>query len=79
VEIKSDYGHDAFLLEVERLGELARDFLAGVEREAVRLADPANGRTPPAEEREQKIYPLSRTNTTRVALRSVDSRKRETA
>ena len=29
VEIKSDYGHDAFLLEVERLGELTRDFLAG--------------------------------------------------
>jgi homoserine O-acetyltransferase len=31
VEIKSDYGHDAFLLEVERLGELTRDFLAKVE------------------------------------------------
>ena len=79
VEIKSDYGHDAFLLEVERLGELARDFLAGVEREAVRPAGPANGPTTSAEEREQKVYPLSRTNKARVALRSVDSRKRETA
>jgi homoserine O-acetyltransferase len=28
VEIDSDYGHDAFLLEVERLAELARDFLS---------------------------------------------------
>jgi len=79
VEIKSDYGHDAFLLEVERLGELARDFLAGVEREAVRPAGPANGPTTSAEEREQKVYPLSRTNKARVALRSVDSHKRETA
>ena len=79
VEIKSDYGHDAFLLEVERLGELARDFLAGVEREGVRPAGPANGPTTSAEEREQKVYPLSRTNKARVALRSVDSRKRETA
>ena len=79
VEIKSDYGHDAFLLEVERLGELARDFLAGVEREAVRPAGPASGPTTSAEEREQKVYPLSRTNKARVALRSVDSRKRETA
>jgi homoserine O-acetyltransferase len=34
VEIKSDYGHDAFLLEVERLGELTRDFLARIGREA---------------------------------------------
>jgi homoserine O-acetyltransferase len=79
VEIKSDYGHDAFLLEVERLGELARDFLAGVEREGVRPAGPANGPTTSAEEREQKVYPLSRTNKARVALRSVDSHKRETA
>ena len=79
VEIKSDYGHDAFLLEVERLGELARDFLAGVEREAVRLAGPANGPTTSAEEREQKVYPLSRTNKARVALRLADSCKQETA
>jgi homoserine O-acetyltransferase/O-succinyltransferase len=27
VDIDSNYGHDAFLLEVERLGELTRDFL----------------------------------------------------
>ena len=30
VEINSDYGHDAFLLEVDRLAELARDFLKRV-------------------------------------------------
>ncbi len=30
VEIDSDYGHDAFLLEVERLAELTRDFLKRV-------------------------------------------------
>jgi homoserine O-acetyltransferase/O-succinyltransferase len=30
VDINSNYGHDAFLLEVERLGELARDFLKRV-------------------------------------------------
>jgi homoserine O-acetyltransferase len=30
VDIDSDYGHDAFLLEVDRLGELARDFLRRV-------------------------------------------------
>ena len=28
VEIESNYGHDAFLLEVERLSELTRDFLS---------------------------------------------------
>ncbi len=32
VEIESDYGHDAFLLEVERLGTLTHDFLSRVER-----------------------------------------------
>jgi len=31
--IKSDYGHDAFLLEHDRLAELTRDFLARVARE----------------------------------------------
>lgn len=30
--IQSDYGHDAFLLEVERLAELTSDFLGGIER-----------------------------------------------
>lgn len=34
VEIDSDYGHDAFLLEVEKLGELSHDFLRRLEREA---------------------------------------------
>jgi homoserine O-acetyltransferase len=33
VEIDSDYGHDAFLLEVEKLGELTNDFLRRVARE----------------------------------------------
>jgi len=27
VDIDSDFGHDAFLLEVDRLAELTRDFL----------------------------------------------------
>ena len=31
VEIDSDYGHDAFLLEVDRLAEITRDFLKRVE------------------------------------------------
>lgn len=31
VEMQSDYGHDAFLLEVDRLTTLARDFLGQVE------------------------------------------------
>jgi homoserine O-acetyltransferase len=31
VEIESDYGHDAFLLEVDRLAALTRDFLKRVE------------------------------------------------
>jgi homoserine O-acetyltransferase/O-succinyltransferase len=41
VEIQSDYGHDAFLLEVDRLGALTRDFLARVERETGGLRPPA--------------------------------------
>jgi homoserine O-acetyltransferase len=77
VEIKSDYGHDAFLLEVERLGELARDFLAGVEREAARLAGAANGSNTAGEE--EKVYPLSWGSKARGALRLADSRKQETA
>lgn len=77
VEIKSDYGHDAFLLEVERLGELARDFLARVEREAVRPTGAANGSN--AAGQEQKVHPLSWENKVRGALRLADSRKRETA
>ena len=32
VEITSDFGHDAFLLEVDKLAELSRDFIGGVER-----------------------------------------------
>jgi homoserine O-acetyltransferase len=33
VEIDSDYGHDSFLLEFEKLAELAHDFLRRVERD----------------------------------------------
>jgi homoserine O-acetyltransferase len=54
VEIQSDYGHDAFLLEVERLGELTRDFLARVERQA-NGGGTAGGSSGAAE---QKVYSL---------------------
>jgi homoserine O-acetyltransferase/O-succinyltransferase len=80
VEIKSDYGHDAFLLEVERLGELTRDFLAKVERESTSPAVPGQGPTPSSEEREEKVYPLaSWAAKTRGAWRLADVRKQETA
>ena len=80
VEIKSDYGHDAFLLEVERLGELTRDFLAKVERETTRPAAPAEGSTPPNAEREEKVYPLaSWAAKTRGTWRLADVQRRETA
>ncbi len=80
VEIKSDYGHDAFLLEVERLGELARDFLAKVERETGRPAGSPNGEAPPNDAREEKVYPLaSWAEKTRGAWRLADVRARETA
>ncbi len=57
VEIQSDYGHDAFLLEVERLGELTHDFLAKVERETNGVP-PRNGLTANGE-RSEKVVPLS--------------------
>jgi homoserine O-acetyltransferase len=80
VEIQSDYGHDAFLLEVERLGELTRDFLSKVEREAARPSVLPEGPTAAREEKEQKVYPLlSWTNKARIALRLADVRRRETA
>jgi hypothetical protein len=80
VEIKSDYGHDAFLLEVERLGELTRDFLAKVERETANPAGPAQGLTPTSEEREEKVYPpASWAAKTRGVWRLADVRRQETA
>jgi homoserine O-acetyltransferase len=80
VEIKSDYGHDAFLLEVERLGELARDFLAKVEREGAGSAVPKQGPTPSSAEREEKVYPLaSWAAKSRGAWRLADVGKQETA
>ena len=79
VEIKSDYGHDAFLLEVERLGELTRDFLAKVERESASQAGPGQGPAPSSEEREEKVYPLaSWAAKTRGVWRLADVRKQET-
>jgi homoserine O-acetyltransferase len=80
VEIKSDYGHDAFLLEVERLGELTRDFLAKVERESPRPAAPVQGPTSSGAEREEKVYPLaSWAAKSRGAWRLADVRKQESA
>jgi homoserine O-acetyltransferase len=80
VEIKSDYGHDAFLLEVERLGELTRDFLAKVERESPSQAVPGQGLAPSSDEREEKVYPLaSWAAKTRGVWRLADANKQETA
>jgi homoserine O-acetyltransferase len=80
VEIKSDYGHDAFLLEVERLGELTRDFLAKVERESASPAGLRQGSAPSSEEREEKVYPLaSWAAKTRGVWRLADVNKQETA
>ena len=80
VEIKSDYGHDAFLLEVERLGELTRDFLAKVEREIASSAGPGQGSAPSSEEREEKVYPLaSWAAKSRGVWRLADVNKQETA
>jgi hypothetical protein len=80
VEIKSDYGHDAFLLEVERLGELTRDFLAKVERETSGPAAPSSGASPTADEQEEKVYPLtSWAAKTRGVWRLADVRRQETA
>jgi homoserine O-acetyltransferase len=45
VEIKSDHGHDAFLLEVDRLAGLTRDFLGRVERGAAPGAPAPRPRT----------------------------------
>jgi len=80
VEIKSDYGHDAFLLEVERLGELTRDFLAKVERESASAAGSEQGSVVSTEEREEKIYPLaSWAAKTRGVWRLAEVNKQETA
>lgn len=48
VEIQSDYGHDAFLIEAEKLAELSCDFLTRVEREweRERRVKPAHGKSP---------------------------------
>ena len=42
VEIQSHYGHDAFLLEAERLAGLSRDFLARVERDEAKTHSTAH-------------------------------------
>jgi len=57
VEIQSDYGHDAFLLEVERLGELTRDFLAKVQRET--SAPVGDNGSVAKDEPVEKVIPLA--------------------
>jgi homoserine O-acetyltransferase/O-succinyltransferase len=42
IEIDSDYGHDSFLLEFEKLAEMAHDFLRRVERDTHPGANPLN-------------------------------------
>jgi homoserine O-acetyltransferase/O-succinyltransferase len=80
VEIKSDYGHDAFLLEVERLGELTRDFLAKVERESAGPPVPKTGPSSSSAKREEKVYPLaSWAAKSRGAWRLADPGKQESA
>jgi len=74
VEIKSDYGHDAFLLEVERLEELARDFLARVERED---AGSVRGTGLPGVGREEPVHSLAPGGSTGgTVLRLADARRR---
>ncbi len=80
VEIQSDYGHDAFLLEVERLGELTRDFLTKVEREAGRPPAFRLGPQAAPVENERKIAPVSSwEGKVRMALRLSGARRQETA
>ena len=80
VEIKSDYGHDAFLLEVDRLGELARDFLARLERETARPASPPESHGTSMRGNGENVYPLaSWAAKARGALRLVAARRQETA
>jgi homoserine O-acetyltransferase/O-succinyltransferase len=80
VEIKSDYGHDAFLLEVERLGELTRDFLSRVERETGRPKATGGGGAPPTDDGAEKVVPLaSWAAKARTALRLTEIRRQVTA
>ncbi|MBI4536792.1 MAG: homoserine O-acetyltransferase [candidate division NC10 bacterium] len=80
VEIKSDYGHDSFLLEVDRLGELTRDFLAGLEREIARPAGaPGNPSASPGEMVEKGTPLAAWAAKARGGLRKVAVPRQETA